>query len=65
MVSNEEIINDFVKGGLRGTSFEMTVASTAHSFLIFEMIVEDLEKKVETFQAIHRYKPTPVLYKSC
>ncbi|MBN9377638.1 MAG: hypothetical protein BGO14_11115 [Chlamydiales bacterium 38-26] len=52
LVSNEEIIQDYIRGALDHLYFDTHVESAKNATLIFEAILEDLETKVQVFRHI-------------
>lgn len=52
LVSNEEIIQDYVRGALDSLYFDTHVESAKNATLIFEAILEDLDTKVQVFRHI-------------
>ncbi len=52
LVSNEEIIQDFVDGAMSLLQFDSSLEKAADSHLIFEAIVEDVDAKVKSLKAI-------------
>ncbi len=53
LVSNQDIIEDFVEGALECIRFETNIEKAADSFLIFEAVVEDVEVKANLLKKIH------------
>lgn len=52
LISNEDIINDYVNGALDLICFDTEVSAAKHANLVFEAIVEDIEIKSKVFQCI-------------
>lgn len=56
LVSNEEIIEAFVKGAQRQFQFSTEISLANKAYLIFEAVVEDIEMKVQVLQTIARQR---------
>lgn len=52
LISNEEIIEDFIKRSLERLSFHTSLEETKKSTLIFEAALEDVDFKVDLFKKI-------------
>lgn len=52
LVSNREIIDRFVEGGLDQVRLETELSQAKNAFLIFEAIAEDVKAKIETFKSL-------------
>lgn len=62
VVSNKEIIEKFVDGALASLYFSTSLESAAHSFLVFEAIVEDRQAKVNLFKKIKELQQVPGVF---
>lgn len=56
LISNEEIIDDFIQGSQDTIRFETDLQKAKDSTLIFEAISENIPLKVETMKAIRNHK---------
>ncbi len=59
LVSNKDIIEKYVDGALASVYFSTSLDSVAHSSLVFEAIVEDLDSKVDLFKKLRQIQKTP------
>ena len=62
LVSNEEIIQDYIRGALDHLYFDTHVESAKNATLIFEAILEDLETKVQVFHRIQEQEEKKRFY---
>lgn len=62
LISNEEIINSFVEGGLDCVFLDTDLNKATHSTMIFEAIVEDVEAKTQLFSFLNKRRQIDQLY---
>lgn len=62
LVSNREIIDEFVEGALSNLRFSTTSEASVGSLMVFEAIVEDLEVKVQVLEKIKSVVPPEAFF---